>query len=171
MQVRAVRQRGCMRAGVCLLMWHTGVVRMFGGAACRSSVRRLMPPRPLPPMPATHCTPSAGLGMGRGGTGLGFANAREEEQKQREQAATAAAAAAAAAAVAALNAAAAVGKGGQPGQAGQQPETEESLAAAAAAEAARAGLTETDLSSFRYMRSKGYHQMIVQNAAKKFSRK
>ena len=63
---------------------------------------------------------------------------------------------------------AAAGKAGQPAQ---PQETEESLAAAAAAEAARAGLTETDLSSFRHMRSKGYHQMIVQNAAKKFSRK
>ncbi|KAL4434358.1 hypothetical protein ABPG75_000799 [Micractinium tetrahymenae] len=94
----------------------------------------------------------AGLGSGRGGSGLGWSSNRSDRRQQHESAGAEAAGPAAGAADGAE----------QPGMGpvlGSMPPPGEG-----------APTFESVFSSYRNMRSKGYHTMILNNAAKKFGR-
>lgn len=99
-----------------------------------------------------RCAPAAGPGSGRGGSGLGWSSARAERRPQHDSADAEAAALPAAGG-------AEVPAPGMPPVLGGAPPPGNG-----------APTFESVFSSYRNMRSKGYHKMILDNAAKKFGR-
>lgn len=90
---------------------------------------------------------AAGQGSGRGGSGLGWSSARAEPRQQRDSADAEAAA-----------------------PAGGAADAPAPMLGAMPAPGEGRPTFESVFSSYRNMRSKGYHQMILDNAAKKFGR-